>query len=110
MAKLCGGCDFWHMDYAEETRLKAERVKTCLNRMAGERLEEVPILAAPTCCGYRNKAQYPVAQKKGRAHAGFFRAGTHQVVGNDRCLILPEETDAVKAAVMDYVNQYRVTA
>ncbi|MCI6937602.1 MAG: 23S rRNA (uracil(1939)-C(5))-methyltransferase RlmD [Clostridiales bacterium] len=109
VAKLCGGCDFWHMDYAEETRLKAERVKTCLNRLAGEALTEVPILAAPDCHGYRNKAQYPVAAKKGRAYAGFFRAGTHDVVENRRCLILPEETDAVKDAVMDYVNQFRVS-
>ena len=108
VAKLCGGCDFWHMDYEEETRLKAERVKTCLNRMGGENLEEVPILSAPTCYGYRNKAQYPVAVKKGKAFAGFFRAGTHQVVENKRCLILPEETDGVKDAVMDYVNQYRI--
>ena len=109
VAKLCGGCDFWHMDYEEETRLKADRVKTCLNRLGGENLEEVPILAAPTCHGYRNKAQYPMARKKGRAYAGFFRAGTHDVVENKRCLILPEETDAVKDAVMDYVNQYRVS-
>ncbi len=109
VAKLCGGCDFWHMDYAEETRLKADRVKTCLNRLAGEGLEEVPILAAPTCQGYRNKAQYPIAQKKGRAYAGFFRAGTHEVVENDRCLILPEETDRLKAIVMDYVNQFKVS-
>ena len=108
VAKLCGGCDFWHMDYTEESRLKAERVKTCLNRMGGEALEEVPILSAPTCYGYRNKAQYPVAAKKGRAYAGFYRAGTHEVVENKRCLILPEETDAVKDAVMDYVNQYRI--
>ena len=110
VAKLCGGCDFWHMDYDEEARLKAERVKNCLNRMGRENLEKVPILSAPTCYGYRNKAQYPVAAKKGRAYAGFFRAGTHDVVENDRCLILPKETDAVKDAVMDYVNQYRITA
>jgi len=109
VAKLCGGCDFWHMDYEEETRLKAERVKTCLNRLAGEELEKVEILSAPTCHGYRNKAQYPVSSKKGRAFAGFFKAGTHEVVENQRCLILPEETDRVKDAVMDYVNQYRVT-
>ena len=109
VAKLCGGCDFWHMDYEEETRLKAERVKTCLNRLAGENLEKVEILSAPTCHGYRNKAQYPVSSKKGRAFAGFFKAGTHEVVENQRCLILPEETDRVKDAVMDYVNQYRVT-
>lgn len=109
VAKLCGGCDFWHMDYEEETRLKAQRVKTCLNRLAGESLTDVPILAAPDCHGYRNKAQYPVAAKEGRAYAGFFRAGTHDVVENRRCLILPEETDAVKDAVMDYVNQFRIS-
>ena len=108
VAKLCGGCAFHHMDYEEETRLKAHRVMSCLNRMAGENLEELPILAAPTCEGYRNKAQYPVSVKKGRAYAGFFRQGTHDVVENDRCLLLPEESDAVKDIVMAYANQYRV--
>ena len=110
VAKLCGGCDFWHMDYEEESRLKAERVKNCLNRIGGENLECVPILAAPECHGYRNKAQYPVSSKKNRAYAGFFRAGTHQVVENQRCLILPEEADRVKDAVADYVNQFRIPA
>ena len=109
VAKLCGGCDFRHMDYTEETRLKSDRVRTCLNRIGGEALDAMPILAAPTCYGYRNTAQYPVAQKKGRAFAGFFRAGTHDVVENQRCLILPEETDRVKDVVIDYVNQFRVS-
>ena len=104
----CGGCDFWQMDYEEETRLKAERVRQCLNRIGGENLIDMPILSAPTCYAYRNKAQYPVSQKKGRAYAGFFRAGTHEVVENQRCLILPEESDQVKDAVIDYVNQFRV--
>ena len=108
VAKLCGGCAFHHMDYQEESRMKAERVRTCLNRIGGENLEKVPILAAPTCEGYRNKAQYPVSVKKGKAIAGFFRAGSHEVVENGRCLILPEESDAVKDIVIDYVNQYRV--
>lgn len=110
VAKKCGGCDFWHMDYEEECRLKAQRVKDCLNRIGGESIDEMPILAAPTCLGYRNKAQYPVASEKGRAYAGFFQAGTHQVVENDRCRILPEETDRVKDIVMNYVNKYHVPA
>ena len=110
VAKLCGGCDFWHMDYEEESRLKAERVRSCLNRIGGENLTEMPILSAPTCYGYRNKAQYPVSSKKGKAYAGFFRAGTHQVVENQRCLILPPEADQVKDAVIDYMNQFRVSA
>ena len=110
VAKLCGGCDFHHMDYAEETRLKADRVRACLNRMGGENLEQLLILAAPTCQGYRNKAQYPVSSHKNRAFAGFFRAGTHQVVENDRCLILPEEMDRVKDLVIDHMNRFRIPA
>ena len=110
VAKLCGGCDFWHMDYAEETRLKADRVRQALNRIGGENLEEIPILSAPSCYGYRNKAQYPVSSSKGRVYGGFFKAGTHSVVENDRCLILPEDTDKVKKIVIDYVNHYRIAA
>ena len=109
VAKLCGGCDFQHIDYEEETRLKAERVRQCLNRIGGENLEAVPILAAESTACYRNKAQYPVAAKNGRAYAGFFKAGTHQVIENHRCGILPPEMDAVKDIVIDYVNRYHVS-
>jgi 23S rRNA (uracil1939-C5)-methyltransferase len=108
VAKLCGGCAFHHMDYEEESRMKAERVRTCLNRIGGENLEDVPILAAPTCEGYRNKAQYPVSVKKGKTIAGFFRAGSHDVVENQRCLILPEESDKIKDIVTAYANQFRI--
>ena len=110
VAKLCGGCDFWHMDYEEETRLKADRVRQALNRIGGEDLEEISILSAPAVEEYRNKAQYPVSSKKGRVFAGFFKAGTHQVVENDRCRILPEESDRVKKIVIDYVNHFRISA
>jgi 23S rRNA (uracil1939-C5)-methyltransferase len=110
VAKLCGGCDFHHMDYDEEARLKAERVRNCLNRMGGENLEHVAILAAEDQTCYRNKAQYPVSSRKGKAFAGFFKAGTHQVVENDRCLILPQEMDAVKDTVIAYMNAHKVSA
>ena len=110
VAKLCGGCDFWHMDYEEETRLKGDRVRQALNRIGGEAIGELPILSAPTCYSYRNKAQYPVSSHKGRVFAGFYKAGTHTVVENSRCLILPEEMDQVKKLVVDYVNHYRIPA
>ena len=110
VAKQCGGCCFWHMDYEEEQRLKADRVRDCLNRLAGEQLEQVPILGAPTCRGYRNKAQYPVSQRKGKVYAGFFKAGTHQVIENDRCLILPQEMDQVKELVIAHMNRYHISA
>ncbi len=106
----CGGCDFHHMDYAEESRLKMDRVRTCLNRLAGECFEAIPMHPAPEISCYRNKAQYPVSEKKGKAFAGFFQAGTHQVIENRRCLILPEEMDRVKELVIDHMNRFRIPA
>lgn len=110
VAKICGGCNFWHMDYEEESRLKAERVRQCLNRIGGESLENVPILGAPSLTGYRNKAVYPVGSKKGKAFAGFFRAGTHQIVENEGCLILFPQADQVKNAVIDHMNRFHIPA
>ena len=110
VAKLCGGCSFWHMDYEAECALKADRVRDCLNRLGGESLESVPILSAPTCRGYRNKAQYPVTEQKGKAIAGFFKGGSHQVIENDRCLILPGEMDQVKELVIAHMNRFKIRA
>ena len=109
-SKLCGGCAFQHMDYQEECRLKAERVRQALNRLGGEALKTMDLLPAPETRRYRNKAQYPVAQEKQRAMAGFYREGTHQVVSCPQCGILAPEMDAVRDAVVDYMNQYRVSA
>ena len=110
VAKLCGGCDFWHMDYEEECRMKAERVRQALNRIGGENLDFIPLMAAPSCTGYRNKAVYPVASKKGRVYAGFFRAGTHQIVENEGCLILFPEADQIKNTVIAFMNRRHLTA
>ena len=38
VAKLCGGCAFWHMDYEEECRMKAERVRQALNRIGEQKV------------------------------------------------------------------------
>ena len=105
--KLCGGCAFWHMDYTEELRLKADRVTQCLNRLGGATLAQVPILGGETH-GYRNKAQYPVGEARGKPVAGFYKARTHEVVPIDRCLIQDESADAAKAAVLSYMQQYHV--
>lgn len=109
-AKRCGGCAFQHLDYEEECRLKAQRVLQALNRIGGESLERVELIPAPTCSAYRNKAQYPVASHKGRVYAGFYQAGTHQVVACPRCSILPQELDQARDAVVDYANDMGLTA
>ena len=107
-AKLCGGCDFWHMDYAEETRLKAERVAETLRRIGGFDPGTLSIAGAPVQCGYRNKALFPVAELRGRAEAGFYRARTHRVIPIDRCLIQTDAANCARQAVVEFLRRYRI--
>ena len=88
-AKRCGGCDFWHLRYPAECRIKAQRVTDALNRIGGQNLPLVALTPAPTCEGYRNKAQFPVAMGKTGIEAGFFEKGTHNVVPVEHCRIQP---------------------
>ncbi|MDD6024369.1 MAG: 23S rRNA (uracil(1939)-C(5))-methyltransferase RlmD [Oscillospiraceae bacterium] len=104
----CGGCDFMHMDYQLESELKRQRVYDALSRIGGVDPGPLPISAAPTDTGYRNKAQFPVALANGTAAAGFFRARTHDLIPVTHCHIQPEEADRAAAAVLRWMEQYHI--
>ena len=107
-AKLCGGCDFWHLSYEAELEIKRQRVLDCLNRLGGQSLQELPIAGAKSCLSYRNKAQFPVAPHGKNLDAGFFKKGSHELIPIDRCLIQPELADRAKAAVLRWAREYRI--
>ncbi len=106
----CGGCDFWHMDYEEECRLKQQRVIDALTRIGGVAITELPMHGAKCCEGYRNKVQFPVAMQNGSPAAGFFRARTHEVICVKDCRIQPSCAGRVRAAVLDWMRQYSIRA
>ena len=72
----CGGCDFRHMDYAEELEAKRQRVQDALTRLGGSDVAVEEILGAPAQERYRNKSLYPVSAD---GTVGFYRARTHEV-------------------------------
>ena len=108
-AKLCGGCQLHHMDYAEELDFKAQKVTDALNRLGDQDLEPVKITGAETIGDYRNKAQYPFAVKNGKSAAGFYKNRTHEVVPIRRCAILPEIFDRAKDVVLRWAAEDRVS-
>ena len=105
---LCGGCDFMHMDYALEAELKRQRVSDALSRIGGVDPEPLPMLAAPSTAGYRNKVQFPVAMTKSGPAAGFFRARTHDLIPITHCHIQPPQTEQIARAVLDWMGQYHI--
>ena len=101
----CGGCDFRHMDYAEELAAKRRRVQDALTRLGGSDVPVEEILGAADTDRYRNKSQYPVSPN---GAVGFYRARTHQVIGVEQCRLQMPQADAAAQAVRQYIRRFRV--
>ncbi len=110
LAGRCGGCAFWHLSYAEETRLKEERVQEQIRRIGGLFLEVSPILAADLQTEYRNKAQFPIRQVKGKAVGGFYAPGSHGVVSGAPCAIQPALFNEMLAETLRFMEENGLSA
>lgn len=102
----CGGCDFRHMDYAEELEAKRTRVQDALQRLGGSEVQVEEILGAAETKYYRNKSQYPVGTQ---GAVGFYRARSHEVIPVETCLIQCPEADAAADALRRYIRRFRVS-
>jgi tRNA/tmRNA/rRNA uracil-C5-methylase (TrmA/RlmC/RlmD family) len=80
---LCGGCDFQHVDLAEQRRLKAAVVEEQLHRLAGIDREVLVEEVAPTL-RWRSRMGYV---DLGNGRCGLRKHRSHEVVEIEDCLI-----------------------
>ena len=106
----CGGCALRHMDYEQELALKQAHVQSCLTRIGGQTISALPITGAAQTDSYRNKVQFPVQEQDGRPVAGFFSGKTHRVIPVRHCRIQPDCADAIRGAVLAWMEQYHIRA
>ena len=106
----CGGCALRHMDYEQELALKQAHVQSCLTRIGGQTISALPITGAAQTDGYRNKVQFPVQEQDGCPVAGFFSGKTHRVIPVRPCRIQPDCADAIRGAVLAWMEQYHIRA
>lgn len=102
----CGGCQFRHMDYAEELEAKRRRVEDALARVGGVCLPVEVIHGAASTLRYRNKVQFPV----GDGAVGYYQGRTHKVIDIPDCLLQPEADTACRAAVKDWMERIHIPA
>jgi 23S rRNA (uracil1939-C5)-methyltransferase len=93
----CGGCDWQHLRYEAQLLHKAALVRDCVERIA--KLKDVPILPtrpSPKAWAYRNKVMVPFGDPgDGRLIAGFYAAGSHQIVDFPACPVQPDLSAAI---------------
>jgi 23S rRNA (uracil1939-C5)-methyltransferase len=90
----CGGCQYQHLDYREECRLKERQVYEAFTRV-GKILEPVvrPIIPSPADYGYRNRIT--VHAEDGRV--GFRAVDGRELVDVRECLIARPEVNTALA-------------
>ena len=100
----CGGCQYQHMNYAEQLRMKHKQISDLFERVGRISPQVVqPVLPCPTPYGYRNRimirSQWNGREKK--LEIGFIRADNKFVEDIEECRIaepaLNEQIKEVRA-------------
>ena len=102
---FCGGCDFQHIKYPEQLRLKKEILMETIHRIAGidsdgNMIDDV--VPSPEEFRCRNKAIIPFAPSDsgGGIKAGFYAERSHDIVEAADCLVQKE----VVFRIVDFVR------
>ena len=101
----CGGCQLQHADYSLQLSFKQDCVKQNLAKIGGLSIEVNPTVASPKQWKYRNKVQFPVGVRDGKAVLGFFKNDTHTLVPVATCPLQDEWADKMAKAFLDYANK-----
>jgi 23S rRNA (uracil1939-C5)-methyltransferase len=82
----CGGCHYQHTGYAQQLEIKAGILRENLRRLAKlELAPELTVHASPPW-KYRNRTRLQV-RAGGEFVLGYFKAGSHEVLGVEMCPI-----------------------
>ena len=103
--RLCGGCRYQGVDYAEQLQEKQRRAEALLGRFA----PVSPILGADAPLHYRNKVHAAFGfDRNRRVVSGVYRAESHVIVPVDDCLSEDEVCDRVIVFIRELVLRLHI--
>lgn len=107
VADKCGGCQWQHIAYEYQLEAKQNQVIQALERIGGFNCPPVaPVMAAPSCLGYRNKATYPLGMSAtGQMQAGYYQKGSHQLINLNQCPVQDSRLNPLLAQVKQDIQQ-----
>ena len=107
---ICGGCSLQHLDSAAQLRLKEQRLRDALGRLAQVAPGRwLPAIASPPW-GYRRRARLGVryVRRKERALVGFRERRSHLIANLTRCEVLAPPLDALIVPLSALVTQLSI--
>ncbi|MBD5430173.1 23S rRNA (uracil(1939)-C(5))-methyltransferase RlmD [Lactobacillus sp.] len=99
-----------HVKYDKQLEFKHQQVVNLLQKSHLDDIKVEQTLTSPEEVGYRNKAQVPVRNIKGKLEIGFFRRHSHDLVPLTNFFTTDPEIDRVLVAVRDILRKNHVPA
>ncbi len=101
VADKCGGCQWQHISYEYQLTVKQNQVLQALKRIGKfENPLVASTLAVASPLDYRNKATYPLKRAtSGNVQAGYYRAGSHQLINLNQCPVQDQRLNPLLAEV-----------
>ena len=108
----CSGCQWQHIDYAAQLRMKRSAVIRALSSYTGfgdvEVLDTVP---SPKQYRYRNHARFTVGRREESGVAGYMNADSRSFVRIDECMIMDDRINETLSRLqgrLDRMTQFSI--
>lgn len=102
--KLCGGCQYLSVGYAEQLKKKQELAERLFSKFAAVK----PIIGMEDPTHYRNKVHHAFAVGKGgEIISGSYAADTHWVVSSDDCLVEDKKSQEIIADICKLAKSFK---
>ena len=102
--KQCGGCQYLDMPYEEQLKKK----QTQMQKLLGKYCKVHPIVGMENPFHYRNKVHAVFGHRKGEVVSGVYKAGTHNLVPVERCMIEDEKADEIIGTIRGMLKSFKI--
>lgn len=106
----CGGCNYGHVNYADQLMYKRKTVRETLKKICGVDYEVNETVQSVPDLRYRNKLSLPVRMDKGQLRIGMYAENTHRIVEIDDCSLQPREMFVPVHILRDFIERNNIDA
>ena len=106
----CKSCAYKAVSYEHEMAIKEENVRAAFKKCGLDGIRIAPLVPSPKTCGYRNKAQYPVAlSPSGEYLIGFFAPKSHRVTEAAACPLAPKPFSDILELLRGFFAKHKIS-
>ncbi len=106
-SKECGGCQYLHMSYDEELRIKNEYMKELFQNINGGKISDINGMHDPYY--YRNKCQMVYKLSKTRkVVCGFYEEHTHNIVSVTDCKLHAKTATKIINSFNEVLTKHKI--